>query len=287
MRVLAAQTLQAGDTSMARIFAKALLKRDAKDAQARLILASAEARDGNIASATANAKRAHGDAPDDTGKYYSARQVAHLLHKDGKHTRAGWWLRRSYQFAPDDAAATRSQRDFHIVKAANPLTMKLNFSTSPTSNVNNGSSAETIEIFGLPFALSPDAQALSGWETTLGLRADYRFDNGVIAGVSLETSDKRLSSEAKDAAPGAKGSDYDTALLAFRLGKSFDLADGKVFGEASIGQSWVGGSELSHYADCVEKLRNQSVADFLRKPMKRNSRKALTTRQRMAARERM
>ncbi|NKB28455.1 MAG: Rieske 2Fe-2S domain-containing protein [Rhodobacteraceae bacterium] len=44
------------------------------------------------------------------------------------------------------------------------------------------------------------------------------------------------------------------------------------------------GAEL---ADCVEKLRNQSVADFLRKPMKRNSRKALTTRQRMAARERM
>ncbi|NKB28795.1 MAG: hypothetical protein GKR99_15090 [Rhodobacteraceae bacterium] len=40
-------------------------------------------------------------------------------------------------------------------------------------------------------------------------------------------------------------------------------------------------------SDCVEKLRNQSVADFLRKPMKRNSRKALTTRQRMAARERM
>ncbi|NKB29365.1 MAG: hypothetical protein GKR99_18130 [Rhodobacteraceae bacterium] len=42
-----------------------------------------------------------------------------------------------------------------------------------------------------------------------------------------------------------------------------------------------------YWADCVEKLRNQSVADFLRKPMKRNSRKALTTRQRMAARERM
>ncbi|NKB26523.1 MAG: hypothetical protein GKR99_02740 [Rhodobacteraceae bacterium] len=47
-------------------------------------------------------------------------------------------------------------------------------------------------------------------------------------------------------------------------------------------RDWSGAS-----ADCVEKLRNQSVADFLRKPMKRNSRKALTTRQRMAARERM
>ncbi|NKB26869.1 MAG: hypothetical protein GKR99_04630 [Rhodobacteraceae bacterium] len=45
--------------------------------------------------------------------------------------------------------------------------------------------------------------------------------------------------------------------------------------------------ECRLFADCVEKLRNQSVADFLRKPMKRNSRKALTTRQRMAARERM
>ncbi|NKB29409.1 MAG: hypothetical protein GKR99_18360 [Rhodobacteraceae bacterium] len=44
---------------------------------------------------------------------------------------------------------------------------------------------------------------------------------------------------------------------------------------------------VSQNGDCVEKLRNQSVADFLRKPMKRNSRKALTTRQRMAARERM
>ncbi|NKB26817.1 MAG: hypothetical protein GKR99_04355 [Rhodobacteraceae bacterium] len=47
------------------------------------------------------------------------------------------------------------------------------------------------------------------------------------------------------------------------------------------------GADCSIAADCVEKLRNQSVADFLRKPMKRNSRKALTTRQRMAARERM
>ncbi|NKB26663.1 MAG: hypothetical protein GKR99_03505 [Rhodobacteraceae bacterium] len=46
-------------------------------------------------------------------------------------------------------------------------------------------------------------------------------------------------------------------------------------------------SKVLIFADCVEKLRNQSVADFLRKPMKRNSRKALTTRQRMAARERM
>ncbi|NKB27997.1 MAG: hypothetical protein GKR99_10745 [Rhodobacteraceae bacterium] len=45
--------------------------------------------------------------------------------------------------------------------------------------------------------------------------------------------------------------------------------------------------ECAKTPDCVEKLRNQSVADFLRKPMKRNSRKALTTRQRMAARERM
>ncbi|NKB29366.1 MAG: hypothetical protein GKR99_18135 [Rhodobacteraceae bacterium] len=50
---------------------------------------------------------------------------------------------------------------------------------------------------------------------------------------------------------------------------------------------WEVWRKLLFLADCVEKLRNQSVADFLRKPMKRNSRKALTTRQRMAARERM
>jgi hypothetical protein len=248
MRIVAAQTLRAGDTSMARIFAKALLKRDSKDTQARLILAKAEAMDGDTVAAMADAKRAHIDASDDDAKYYSARQVAHLLHKDGKHTRAGWWLRRSYQFAPDDAAATRSQRDFQIVKAANPLQVKLAFATSPSSNVNNGSSADTIEIFGLPFELSPDAQALSGWVTTLGVKADYRLQNGMIAGVSFETSDKRLSAEAMAAAPGAEGSDYDTTLLAFRLGKSFDLADGKVFGEASIGQSWFGGSKLSHFA---------------------------------------
>lgn len=248
MRVAAAQILRSGDTGLARLFAEALLKRDAKDTQARLILAKAEAIDGDTSAAMAAARRAHRDATDDEGKYYSARQVAHLLHKDGKHTRAGWWLRRSYQFAPDDAAATRSQRDFRLVKSANPLNVKLDFSTSPSSNVNNGSSADTIEIFGLPFELSPDAQSLSGWATTLGVKADYRFDNGIVAGVSLETTDKRLSSEAKAAAPDAKGSDYDTALLAFRLGKSFDLAEGKLYGEVSVGQSWFGGSELSHYA---------------------------------------
>ncbi|NKB26266.1 MAG: hypothetical protein GKR99_01355 [Rhodobacteraceae bacterium] len=56
---------------------------------------------------------------------------------------------------------------------------------------------------------------------------------------------------------------------------------------ASGAGKWQSRRQVSHSADCVEKLRNQSVADFLRKPMKRNSRKALTTRQRMAARERM
>ncbi|NKB28177.1 MAG: hypothetical protein GKR99_11710 [Rhodobacteraceae bacterium] len=54
----------------------------------------------------------------------------------------------------------------------------------------------------------------------------------------------------------------------------------------AFGRIWKPG-QGAFWADCVEKLRNQSVADFLRKPMKRNSRKALTTRQRMAARERM
>ncbi|NKB28212.1 MAG: hypothetical protein GKR99_11890 [Rhodobacteraceae bacterium] len=71
------------------------------------------------------------------------------------------------------------------------------------------------------------------------------------------------------AALGLRCQDQDRQLLQGQASQRIDLAQGQTC------------------ADCVEKLRNQSVADFLRKPMKRNSRKALTTRQRMAARERM
>jgi hypothetical protein len=166
---------------------------------------------------------------------------------------AQFWLRRAAQVAPTEALREAAIRNFRAVRAQTPWSWSLGFSVVPTSNVNNGSRAETIEIAGLPFVLSGDARALSGLEATLTGSVTYRFEGfdgqpaQIYGGFAVQRV--ALSDDAKAQAPEAEGGDY--AFDALELGYSQVVSSWSetvvLRGEALVGRNWYGGEPLSNY----------------------------------------
>jgi len=116
--------------------------------------------------------------------------------------------------------------------------------------VNNGSSSETTDLFdlNLPFDLSAEAQALSGWEVSGSANLRYRVHTNTTsatflnAGLSAQTY--RLSESARDEVQdGVDGSDYARATLSLGATHSFILAPDMQPTSASLSfaQNWYGG----------------------------------------------
>ena len=105
------------------------------------------------------------------------------------------------------------------MRSLNPLSVTLGFGAAPSSNVNGGSSSETITIpgFDFPLPLSPEARALSGLRFSGRLGLSYRLRRSGASATFLEMeADGRtylLSPESRDAAPDAKGSDFSDASV--------------------------------------------------------------------------
>ena len=165
---------------------------------------------------------------------------------------AQFWLRGAVQASPSPALRDSAIASYRTVAAGNPWTVRLQFGVAPSSNVNNGSQAETLDIGGLDFVLSPDARALSGTEVTAGLAVDYRHEGlwGLPArtGVALSVQEVWLSSSAQAAAPEADGDDYDQARVELRFDQALSQAGAPLRWrfEGRLGRSWYGGAPLSN-----------------------------------------
>ena len=246
--------LAAGDAETALQMADALIARDPSDALA-LIAQSRAARDlGQISAARAAARAAIrvADTPDE--RFGAAMVMAQALSSAGQRTAAQYWLRRAAQAAPSDQARALAVRDFGYVKARNPLVLGFDFGLSPSSNINGGSASSTLRIPGLPFvfALSGDAQALSGTELALGFGARYRLPPQERSATELRLSASGrhywLSQAAKLQAPAARGSDYDFAALEIGVAQKRALGSGIADLALSLGRNWYGGAVLSDVA---------------------------------------
>jgi hypothetical protein len=143
------------------------------------------------------------------------------------------------------------------VAADNPWTVQLQFGVAPSSNVNNGSQADTVDIGGLDFVLNPDARALSGTEVTAGLSLAYRHPglSGLPArtGLAFAMQEVRLSDSARAAAPDVDGDDYDQATVELRFDQALAPATAplRLRFEARLGHTWYGGQDLSDYLRVV------------------------------------
>lgn len=280
LRNAAVQNIGAGNPARARDFADALLMRDAGDFKAQIIRARALRDLGQSKDAIAASRVAWDMADTPSEKYSSALMMAQAQSSAGHKTRAQLWLRRAAQHAPDATTRKRAERHFNFVRQQNPLRTQLSVTLAPNSNVNNGSARDTSELnyaiseilFGGPveYALSGEAQALSGLEYGAGVSTRYRFKqtptqaHDMNFGLSYRSF--LLSGSAKDAAPAASGGDfaYGTVSLGYGYNEINLDQKGEFLGAVELGQSWYGGAR---YASFLRGGLSQSVKTSARQKL--------------------
>ncbi len=243
-RKLAANALDAGRFDLALAIAQGLLQRNPADYGALIQATIAETALGRHAEAAIHARKAWKAAPDAAARVQAARLAASANFRAGRHLRAELWLRRAFNLSREENQRRLLRREFAMVHAQNPLRLSFGFSTAPSDNINNGSSAETITIWNLPFLLSPDARALSGIEYAANLSLGYRISgsekHATRLGLNLFDRTYSLSPDARAAAPNAKGSDYAFASAEATLShdRRFAALPGPTSFELALGKYW-------------------------------------------------
>ena len=263
LRQLAVQALLNGNPRLAFELSGALVQRDPKDVDALLIRSRAARDIGRNDVAKSAARDAWNYADTDRLRYAAALANAQALSSDGARTRAQWWLRRALQIAPTPELKAKAERDFHYVREQNPWSTQLSFSISPSSNINGGSSSETVSIYDLPFdfVLQGSARALSGVEYSYGLSTRYTLKKTrqTRTSLSFAASHKTysLSEEAKDIAPDAKGHDFALTQLSAGVSQDWFSANGRfaVNGQIGVNKAWLAGEPLSQSATASTSLR--------------------------------
>lgn len=156
MQELATQALLSGDLPMAEALAQALVARDGSDPVGRGILARLALTAGDPAAAKAQAVALWSQSDDPAVRYDAARLAAFAWVEMDWPSIGQLWLRRALTVAPDEEARAQTIADFRAVRAANPLTIGLSFSLSPSVNVTGGTNVDKIFVNGDPLVLPPE-----------------------------------------------------------------------------------------------------------------------------------
>lgn len=252
VRAMASDLVAKGRAAQALPLAEALVKSDPTDFGAQL-LASYAARDlGQTDKAEAYARAAWDLAKTEQQRHSASLAMAQAKSSGGARSSAQFWLRRAVEHAPDDRAKLAAIRDYRYVRARNPLSFSLDFGVSPSSNINNGASTDTIWMFGLPFELEGKAQALSGVQYRARAAVEWTVaearNHRTRLGFSLGGHTYTLSDEAKATAPDAKGSDYALWAAEVSVDHRRRAKDGGEWQTRfTLGHNDYGGDPMSNY----------------------------------------
>lgn len=247
---MGAQALQAGRADIALLLADRILTLAPDDSFGHFLRAQAFVQTGRPSAAREPARLAfrHADTP--VQKHEAARVAALSAAGRERFFTAQLWMRRALHHAPDDAAKARAGEEFRSVRRASKVSLSFSASVIPSDNVNGGASEEIHVVDGLPIVgrLSPEAVALSGTilrghaELGYKLHRDRRSETALRA--HMRGQAVRLSGEARDKAPEAKGENYNNTIVEFGLHhRRATVAGGPVLGfGVDIGRAWFGGA---------------------------------------------
>lgn len=262
-RAAARAAALSGDFPRAQALARDLLAADPQDPEGLLVMALLARLSGDAPASGEAAARAWAAAETPAQRYDAAMLAAGAASLQGRHGRAQLWLRRADQFAPSPKARDLVARTYAEAARRNPLRLRFSFSVRPSSNVNNGAETTEIEIGGVTFGLDDSGQELSGGEATAGLSLAWRLSEDrthrteLLGEVFLR--EVWLSDDARAAAPGVSGSDFDQAAVIAGLRHSRLIWPGLGPTQVTglVGKSWYGGDD---YARWTELQFGQTVA---------------------------
>ncbi|NDV01381.1 hypothetical protein [Pseudoroseicyclus tamaricis] len=176
LRAVAVQVLREGDPMEAIRLSQLLLERDPTDDVALYVKAEALLAIGRPDLAARFGAAAFRSTEEDQLRYQAARLTAKAEAEAGDFTWSQLWLRRATPYVPSPEARAGLEQDYRALRAANPLQLSFGFGVAPSSNINNGSSSETVVPYGLGlFDLNADAQPLSGIEVSANGSLYYRL----------------------------------------------------------------------------------------------------------------
>lgn len=247
-RSLAVNALRDGNARLATDMANALMLSDPRAAYPHAIHARASQMTGDHDAARKSAARAFGLADPGPDRFVMGQLAARTAIAADRPGRAQFWLRRTAIHAPE-AAKSAIAADYRALRRMNPLSLRLNASLRPSSNVNNGSETAFQTIDGVPVtgALSGAAQALSGIVGSLDLNARYRlsFSKTSLTAVGARVYSRRvsLSDRAKAQAPAATNRDFSADFGELSIQHGFATgSDGIANLSIAIGQAAYGGA---------------------------------------------
>lgn len=249
MRVFGSEALARGYADQALAIAGALLQRDPGDSLALTLKAQALRMRGDLAASEAAARAAWAVAQTEVARYGAATALAQALSLQNHRTTAQYWLRQAVENAPNPGARAQAVQDFNYVRDQNPVSLQFDGSVRPSNNVNGGARDPLFEYQGIPFILSGDALALSGYAFGFGVSGSYRLsDSGTVQNALTFAASQQgviLSDKARAQAPGATNGDYALGNVeaGWRRQATGDL--GRLTTELSAGHSWYGGQDLA------------------------------------------
>lgn len=229
-------------------------------------LAQAELRLGRPAPALAAARAAQARAATPVQRYESALLLAQAHEAAGGLAgpmRAQFWARRAYALAPEGVYAQVARGEVQRIRRDSRLSLRLDLTAAPSDNVNNGTRASVIEFFGLPFAVSPQSRALSGWIGQATLSGRWRLAESRSSATALRFAavrrEVRLSVASLAALERwrldelARGNvvvpqtDFDFAALEAGLTHRRALGQAVVDLGLTLGHNWFAGRDLTDY----------------------------------------
>ena len=255
-RSLARRAFLSGDTVFANELAHGLITANPDDVGALLLLAATEPLMGRAKEGREAGAKAWTLAETDTLRHEAAFYTARAAVFDRSFANAQFWLRRAYDTAQTEAQERRVAVDFQRVRAVSPWVSTLNFSVSPSSNLNGGASSPflVIDDFAGIGVLSGTAQALSGVRADVQIGLGYRFARSDKSQTTLKFDGyhnfNTLSSEARTLAPGVPGSAFNQAVAEISVVHDRFAPVGPLPSQYSLafGRSWFGGQALDEYA---------------------------------------
>ncbi|MBK0327623.1 hypothetical protein I5535_09960 [Rhodobacteraceae bacterium F11138] len=257
-RNLAIHALENGDPGTAILLAKSLLRTDPKDPLVYYILAKANARLGDPDLARKAAALSYRYAGSGPARFEAAQMASRMAFQAERYSLSQLWLRRTAIHAPTERDEERVARDYRMLRQVNPWSLRLQGGVRPSNNVNNGSDTSLNIIDGVPDGgtINGAALALSGLIASLDIAPSYRLHTTARSATSLGArvyiERVALSSEAKDMAPQATGSDFGSTYAELSLSHAFAIGpdDSKHSGDIGLafGESWYGGERSYRFA---------------------------------------
>ncbi len=247
-RIMAQRALHLGRAELARDIAGQILAQTPQDAEARLILAAAEAQLGRAQVAARQGRLAFGQSKDPDLRFQAAFLTASALAAQDRLAGAKFWLRRADGLAqsPQDSADLR--RAFAGLDRRAPLRWSVQFSGGPSDNVNGGSLHDTFWAWGLPI---PIAQALPGHAVQGRVKLDWRLSESarhkLMMTAALSTRQVHLSARARALDRSARARDFES--LGAEIGVEYRWRASQVQGyglDVMLGHRWLAQGQSSN-----------------------------------------